>query len=126
MKFSKQRELILNYVLNSCEHPTADTIYMELKKDNPDLSLGTVYRNLTKLSEVGAIKKISLSGQVDKFDKNLQQHAHLVCDNCGCIIDIYINKIDEILEDVSKEGKINIKNYNISFNGICEKCNEKK
>lgn len=125
MKFSKQRELILNYVLNSCEHPTADTIYMELKKDNPDLSLGTVYRNLTKLSEMGAIKKISLSGQVDKFDKNLQQHAHLVCDNCGCITDIYINKIDEILEDVSKEGNINIKNYNISFNGICEKCNKK-
>ena len=58
MKFSKQRELILNYILNSHEHLTADTIYADLKKDNPELSLGTVYRNLTKLTEIGAISSV--------------------------------------------------------------------
>lgn len=126
MKFSKQRELILNYILNSHEHLTADTIYADLKKDNPELSLGTVYRNLTKLTEVGAIKKVSLPNQVDKFDKNLEPHAHLICDECGSVTDINIPEVKSFIDKVSKDEDILINRYNISFNGICKKCKNKK
>ena len=125
MKFSKQRELILNYILNSHEHLTADTIYSDLKKTNPELSLGTVYRNLTKLTEIGAIKKVSLPNQVDKFDKNLEPHAHFICDECGDISDINIPGIDMFLDKVSTEKDISINKYNITFNGTCEKCKTK-
>ncbi|MCQ9626148.1 transcriptional repressor [Cetobacterium somerae] len=126
MKFSKQRELILNYILNSHEHLTADTIYADLKKDNPELSLGTVYRNLTKLTEIGAIKKVSLPNQVDKFDKNLDPHAHFICDECGSITDINIPGIDEFLDKVSKDDGISIRKYDLTLNGTCKKCKDKK
>ena len=126
MKFSKQRELILNYILNSHEHLTADTIYADLKKDNPELSLGTVYRNLTKLTEIGAIKKVSLPNQVDKFDKNLDPHAHFICDECGSITDINIPGIDEFLNKVSKDDGISIRKYDLTLNGTCKKCKIKK
>lgn len=126
MKFSKQRELILNYILNSHEHLTADTIYADLKKDNPELSLGTVYRNLTKLTEIGAIKKVSLPNQVDKFDKNLEPHAHFICDECGSITDINIPGMDKFLDKVSDEDGISIRKYDLTLNGICRKCKSKK
>lgn len=126
MKFSKQRELILNYILNSHEHLTADTIYADLKKDNPELSLGTVYRNLTKLTEIGAIKKVSLPNQVDKFDKNLEPHAHFICDECGSITDISISGMDEFLDKVSDEDGISIRKYDLTLNGTCKKCKDKK
>lgn len=126
MKFSKQRELILNYILNSHEHLTADTIYADLKKDNPELSLGTVYRNLTKLTEIGAIKKVSLPNQVDKFDKNLDPHAHFICDECGSITDINIPGMDEFLDKVSDEDGISIRKYDLTLNGTCKKCKNKK
>lgn len=126
MKFSKQRELILNYILNSHEHLTADTIYADLKKDNSELSLGTVYRNLTKLTEIGAIKKVSLPNQVDKFDKNLDPHAHFICDECGSITDINIPGIDEFLDKVSKDDGISIRKYDLTLNGTCKKCKIKK
>ncbi|WP_330111467.1 transcriptional repressor [Cetobacterium somerae] len=126
MKFSKQRELILNYILNSHEHLTADTIYADLKKDNPELSLGTVYRNLTKLTEIGAIKKVSLPNQVDKFDKNLEPHAHFICDECGSITDINIPGMDKFLDKVSDEDGISIRKYDLTLNGTCKKCKDKK
>ncbi|WP_407535932.1 Fur family transcriptional regulator [Cetobacterium somerae] len=126
MKFSKQRELILNYILNSHEHLTADTIYADLKKDNPELSLGTVYRNLTKLTEIGAIKKVSLPNQVDKFDKNLEPHAHFICDECGSITDINIPGMDKFLDKVSDEDGISIRKYDLTLNGICKKCKSNK
>ncbi len=122
MKFSKQRELILNYILNSHEHLTADTIYADLKKDNPELSLGTVYRNLTKLTEIGAIKKVSLPNQVDKFDKNLEPHAHFICDECGSITDINIPEVDKFLNKISKDEDISIRKYDLTLNGTCKKC----
>lgn len=126
MKFSKQRELILNYILNSHEHLTADTIYADLKKDNPELSLGTVYRNLTKLTEIGAIKKVSLPNQVDKFDKNLEPHAHFICDECGSITDINIPEVDKFLNKISKDEDISIRKYEITLNGTCKKCKSKE
>ncbi|MGL6115091.1 MAG: Fur family transcriptional regulator [Cetobacterium sp.] len=126
MKFSKQRELILNYILNSHEHLTADTIYADLKKDNPELSLGTVYRNLTKLTEIGAIKKVSLPNQVDKFDKNLEPHAHFICDECGSITDINIPEMDKFLNKISKDEDISIRKYDLTLNGTCKKCKSKE
>ncbi|WP_281700340.1 Fur family transcriptional regulator [Cetobacterium somerae] len=126
MKFSKQRELILNYILNSHEHLTADTIYADLKKDNPELSLGTVYRNLTKLTEIGVIKKVSLPNQVDKFDKNLEPHAHFICDECGSITDINIPEVDKFLNKISKDEDISIRKYDLTLNGTCKKCKSNK
>lgn len=122
MKFSKQRNLILNTVLNSDNHITADEIYYKLKANHPELSLGTVYRNLSKLSEIGLIKKVNIPNQSDKFDKNLSRHTHLVCSDCNKIYDIELESIDCIIKNISGDNNILINSYNIIFEGICSNC----
>ena len=76
MKYSKQREMIFNCIKENPMHLTADAIYEMLKKDNPNLSLGTVYRNLSQLAEHNMIQKVSIAGYPDRFDGTLQDHFH--------------------------------------------------
>lgn len=123
MKFSKQRELILNAVKENNVHPTADFIYEYLKKDNPNLSLGTVYRNLSQLVDYGFIKKVSIPGYPDRFDGTLSEHSHIICDKCGNIYDIESAILKNIPNAISDELDMEIRSYNISFRGICKKCN---
>ena len=122
MKFSKQRELILNEVMNSHIHPTADIIYTNLKKDNPGLSLGTVYRNLAKLTEHGLISKLSIPNQSDRFDKNIKPHAHLICEKCHSIFDIESNYINIFISDLSNKENIEVLDYDIILKGVCSNC----
>lgn len=122
MKFSKQRELILNAVKDNTVHPTADFIYEYLKKDNPNLSLGTVYRNLSQLVSHGYIKKVSIPGFPDRFDANIVEHNHLICDICGSIQDVHSNILKDIPSTISNELDIKITSCNIILHGICKKC----
>ena len=122
MKFSKQRELILNEVMNSHIHPTADIIYTNLKKDNPGLSLGTVYRNLAQLTEHGFISKLSIPNQSDRFDKNIKPHAHLICEKCHSIFDIESNYINIFISDLSNKENIEVLDYDIILIGFCNNC----
>lgn len=122
MKFSRQRELILNEVLNNNLHPTADSIYTNLKKTNPGLSLGTVYRNLSLLTENGFISKLSIPNQSDRFDRNLKPHAHLICTECNNIFDIESESINKFIGDLSQEQDLSISSYDIVLQGICKNC----
>lgn len=124
MKFSKQREIILNEVMNSHLHPTADSIYTSLKKGNPGLSLGTVYRNLSQLTENGYISKLSIPNQSDRYDKNIKPHAHLICERCNNIYDIESETISKFINDLSNEQNLSILNYDIVLQGICKNCKE--
>lgn len=124
MKFSKQRELILNEVMNNHLHPTADIIYTSLKKTNPGLSLGTVYRNLSQLTENGFISKLSIPNESDRFDKNLKPHAHLICEKCNNIFDIESESINDFIDNLSKEEDLSITNYNIVLRGVCKHCKD--
>nr|UWI50965.1 transcriptional repressor [Clostridioides difficile] len=122
MKFSKQRELILNEILNNPVHPTADCLYESLKKDNPSLSLGTVYRNLAQLTEHGFIKKVSIPGNPDRFDGRTENHYHIICEVCGDVYDLESEILSNLKESISEETDIKITSYNISFKGICNNC----
>lgn len=126
MRYSKQSEEVLNTVLNSNNHPNAKEIYELVKLKIPNVSLGTVYRNLNTLAKEGLIRKIELDDGNDRFDKTLCQHNHLKCTTCGKVIDI-APKLDqkEIKEIESKTGfKITDSSFNI--NGICEKCKKER
>lgn len=122
MKFSKQREIILNEVMNSHLHPTADSIYNSLKKDNPELSLGTVYRNLSQLTKHGFISKLSIPNQSDRYDKNIKPHAHLICKDCNNIYDVESETINKFINDLSNEKDLSITNYDIVLQGTCKNC----
>lgn len=122
MKFSKQRELILNAVKDNTIHPTADFIYDYLKKDNPNLSLGTVYRNLSQLINHGYIQKVSIPGFPDRFDANVVEHNHIICDVCGNIQDIHSDILKNIPATLSNELNIEITSCTIILHGICKNC----
>ena len=123
MKFSRQREPIISEVLNSDEHLTADAIYERLKKENPNLSLGTVYRNLTQLSDNGMIGKVSIPGDPVRFDGNLSNHSHLICESCGKIIDIDEKLFNLDFSKLQEEG-IQVIGTDILLRGICSECSK--
>ena len=80
LKYSKQREAIKDFLAHSHEHPTADVVYMNLRESFPNISLGTVYRNLSLLSEMGQIQKISMRDGADRFDGTITPHDHFICE----------------------------------------------
>lgn len=88
LKRSRQREMIKSFLMGRKDHPTADVIYSNLKQQDPNLSLGTVYRNLTLLSDMGEILRLRVGDGVDHFDADTSEHYHFVCTECGSVIDL--------------------------------------
>ncbi len=122
MRYSKQRELILNTVLENPVHPTADFVYNCLKEEHSDLSLGTVYRNLNVLAENNMLKKISIPSGSDRFDGTLAEHQHLVCTKCGKVIDVYISELEKIHKHVFDKTGFDINCVSLAFEGVCDEC----
>ncbi len=124
MKFSKQRELIFNQVKCFPIHPTADQVYSALKQDNPNLSLGTVYRNLNQLSEMGMLLKIKIADGSDRFDGRTDTHYHMVCDNCSQVYDVELSELDTLNSIVSEKYGHRLTNVTLNLNGICCECSK--
>ena len=122
MKYSKQRELILTYVQNSTNHPTADMVYKKVQMAIPNISLGTVYRNLNQLCEANLIRKISVPNKIDRFDKLYQDHCHIYCNSCGKIEDISKDLLVSAYDTITKKTDYKILSHDIVFVGICHDC----
>lgn len=119
MNYSKQREVILNYINNCHLHPSADKVYEEVKKTLPNISFSTVYRNLNQLTEQKKIKKISLDGDKYIYDNVKKDHAHFYCVRCGMLEDIQINGNIEFNTDYE------IQSIELVVKGICKRCKER-
>ena len=126
LKYSRQRECIREYVRSCKEHPTADSIYGVMKEEFPNISLGTVYRNLSLLVELGEITKISIDNGPDRFDCNTKPHSHFICTHCHCIQDIEIPEIDCVVEKASEDINGKISAHRTTFYGICKHCLEEE
>ena len=122
MNYSYQREKILEYVLNSCEHPSVEDIYTSVRKTLPNISLGTVYRNLNKLSEMGKIRKISMPNDCDRFDKTLEDHFHIHCIKCDKVEDIDFSIDNSIYKKIENDKLYKLISCNLVFDGICNDC----
>ena len=118
MRYTKQKNLIFEIVNNSYEHLNAYQVYEMARKKISNISLGTVYRNLSCLVEENKIRKIDVSGTL-RFDRN-DRHAHFVCNNCGDIIDIFNSALNN---DEYIDGNL-VVDYDIRLKGICKKCME--
>lgn len=122
MNYSKQREIIIEYIKSVKTHPTAEMIYNELRVNNPGISLGTVYRNLDKLSNAGEILRLKQFGDKDRFDGNTNQHYHGCCIKCLKLFDIYLDYFSSIDKKVEKDCSCNVVSHEIKFNVICPEC----
>lgn len=120
MRYSKQRELVMQTVENLCDHPTAEEIYGEAIKDCPNLSLGTVYRNLNSLVEAGRVRRVSIPGQADRFDHTLPWHSHMYCTACGCVTDAQVDE-QQVLALVKGQKGL-VRDCAVVLLGLCEDC----
>lgn len=121
-KYSKQREAIYEYLCNTKSHPDAETIYNGLKQEMPDLSLGTVYRNLARFLSEGRIIRVDNADNVCHYDANTKTHYHFSCTCCGNVydVDMPVNKAIERESSVEEVGRAN--NHQLMFYGVCKKC----
>lgn len=117
MKYTKQKEAILNQVRKMHNHPTADEIYYALKKNDASVSLATVYRNLSTFAKSGEIVRVAGCGGADRFDWRLDKHQHFVCDQCGMVHDVEL----DVQINLSQIPWL-ITGYNIMVHGLCNKC----
>lgn len=123
MKYSRQRELIYRSIVENPNHPTADEVYTKLKKDNPNLSLGTVYRNLNSLNKNGKLMRIPVPYGAEHFDGRVDKHFHMVCDVCGGVIDIDTELMKNLEGMLSEQTAAqNISGYSLLLFGVCNKC----
>ena len=88
LKYSRQRESIKEFLMTRTDHPTADTVYHQLRKIYPNISLGTVYRNLALLADIGEIQKICTGDGADRFDGQVRPHYHVICTRCHQVMDL--------------------------------------
>lgn len=122
LKHSKQREMIKDFLMSRKDHPTADVVYMNVRQQNPNISLGTVYRNLTLLADIGEIQRLRLGDGVDHFDADISKHYHFICGHCGKVIDLEMEDIDQVMEIAGRRFKGSITGHTTYFNGLCEDC----
>lgn len=124
IKHSRQREAIRQNLMTRYDHPTAETVYMDIKEDFPNISLGTVYRNLSLLSDLGEIQKISTGEGPDRFDGNPKPHCHFQCQKCYGVLDLPFEHTEELNAHVSQNFPGIIVGSSIQFYGLCPNCIE--
>ncbi len=122
LKYSRQRELIKSFLMGRLDHPTAEIIYRNVRQQNPTISLGTVYRNLTLLADLGEIQRLRLGDGTDRFDGDTSPHYHFICRECGCVQDLRTDGIDGILETAREHFEGRITGHMTFFYGICATC----
>lgn len=123
---TKQRKAILNYIRSTASHPTADMIYDRLRKEIPNISKGTVYRNLKVLQERHQISELSFKGTVSRFEGRQDSHYHFRCERCNRVFDID-ERVDQTLDRrVAGRTGLKILSHQIEFRGLCQDCQRKK
>lgn len=122
LKYSRQRESIKTCLMGRKDHPTADALYTSIREEFPNISLGTVYRNLNLLVELGEIQKFSCGDGTDHFDFDTSPHYHFVCRHCGKITDIPVVASENLEKSAGEYVDGKIENHTIFFYGTCKSC----
>ena len=124
-RYSKKRAAILEAVTGVDSHPTAEWVYQSLKPTYPDLSLGTVYRNLAQFKDEGRIASAGVVGGQERFDGNVAPHAHFICQSCGAVVDMHGIGPDPGLRGRAEEQyQVAVARYELTFHGTCGQCNQ--
>lgn len=126
LKHSKQRDALLTLLRSVKNHPTADWLYNELRKDFPNMSLATVYRNLNLLAEQGEILRLDCNATAERYDGNPKKHYHFICRNCSAIIDITFPDRYSLNDMVEEKDELKIEEHALFFYGLCGKCRNRE
>lgn len=125
--FSRKRMAILNALQETTVHPTADWVYAKLKPRYPNLSLGTVYRNLKKFCENGKAISVGVINGQEHFDGCVEPHAHFVCKRCGAVLDIPEEFFSQPeLAKLSNRFRLHLESARVLFEGLCPQCEKEE
>ena len=119
---SKYAEDILTAVTELQRHPTAEQLFMAMKKDHPNIALGTVYKHLNALAEEGLLHRITEPGSPDRYDRT-ERHDHLICSRCGKITAVRLPDMQGRIEEALGQ---NILSYDLRIRYICPDCREQE
>jgi Fur family ferric uptake transcriptional regulator len=122
IRMTRQRKVILEELRKLENHPTADEIYDVVRKRIPRISLGTVYRNLEVLSELGEIKKLEFGGSIKRFDGDPKDHYHIRCNLCDRVDNAPMPHLDDIENHISLKTDYRIIGHRLEFFGLCPEC----
>lgn len=122
IKYSRQREAIKDFLHTRKDHPTAEVVYDNVRLLIPNISLGTVYRNLSLLVDMGEIIKIPSPDGLEHFDACTDTHYHFACTKCGGIIDLEVPDLSLINSLAAQNFNGTIEGHSIYFYGTCENC----
>ena len=125
-KNSRQMFAILNTLRENAIHPTAEWIYDNVRTNIPNISLGTVYRNLSNLCVNGEIIKIKVDDGPDRFDGNSEPHYHFYCNTCKRLLDVHIPLFKALNTAAENETGFTVDSHHVQFFGICDTCKTKK
>ncbi len=117
-----QRELVLAAVRSLKCHATADEVYEVVRKEHPNISRATVYRNLNLLADEQQIKKVITPTGAERFDHRVDRHYHVKCIKCGRLFDVDMDEIEDMNQKIIDAHHVKILGYDILFSGICQDC----
>ena len=122
----RKRNAILACLRQTTEHPSAEWVHAKLKSEYPDISLGTVYRNLARFKEQGEIISVGTVNGVERFDGNTAPHVHFVCNRCTAVLDLPEIDVPEALSHTAEQsvgGRVDA--CQLTFYGECTQCQAK-
>ncbi|GFI60968.1 peroxide operon regulator [Clostridiales bacterium] len=128
LKVTPQRIAILNTLMNTKSHPTAEAIFKSLEPTNPTMSLATVYKTLDSFTSAGIIQQLTIDGDSLHYDFETDFHPHLICMKCNKVCDVNVDISDEfktIIDKISSDTNFKVSNEQLFFYGLCEECSGK-
>ncbi|WP_281417549.1 peroxide-responsive transcriptional repressor PerR [Lentibacillus saliphilus] len=126
VRITPQRHAVLEFLMNSETHPTADDIYKALEGKFPNMSVATVYNNLRVLREIGLVRELTYGDASSRFDANTTEHYHIICNSCGKIVDFHYPVLDEIESLAEQVTGFNVTHHRMEIYGTCQNCREQK
>lgn len=120
VRYSKKREAIFNALQETKIHPTAEWLFQKLKPEYPDLSLGTIYRNLSFFQEQGMVKSVGVVKGQERYDADTTTHSHFICEKCGSVTDLMdISLTKSIAQQVEKNYGFSVSRHELNIYGDC-------
>ncbi|WP_263622136.1 peroxide-responsive transcriptional repressor PerR [Halobacillus litoralis] len=122
VRITPQRHAVLEYLLNSMTHPTADEIYKALESKFPNMSVATVYNNLRVFREIGLVRELTYGDSSSRFDCNTTDHYHIICESCGKIVDFHYPSLNEVESLAEQVTGFNVSHHRMEVYGTCSDC----
>lgn len=122
VRMTPQRHAILSFLLDCKTHPSADEIYRALEKKYPGMSVATVYNNLKVFIDSGLIRELTYGDDASRFDADMSDHYHAICELCGKISDFAYPRLDQVEEAAAEETGFMIRGHRMEVYGVCQSC----